>query len=359
MSGYTPPLGSRAEYAKSARSSCGKCRVTIPKGALRIGIGYNFKGAVAFKWYHSHCAPALGPGEIEGLDELHPADAHRLRSAPPTGVDPGGACNGTVTTTMDNANPGGVYVLELQGGNFYVGKSEDCQNRIAQHRAGGKYCARWVAIHGPVVRALEPITPPVSELGNWEMNETLARMMENGFNKVRGFEWTGSGDLSREELASVRALCCGMGDLCRRCGLGGHMATACSMVEGEGMAPWMKELRSLSGIGTPGNVAATLQALASTASRPPPRAQTHKKRKVELPVWCCSYCGSEFATKKGVTFHENVHCRRRHSHREEEGGSSDCGASGGEDGSCFRCGRAGHFATSCYAKRHIDGYFIG
>jgi hypothetical protein len=25
---------------------------------------------------------------------------------------------------------------------------------------------------------------------------------------------------------------------------------------------------------------------------------------------------------------------------------------------CFRCGRNSHFASSCYAKRHIKGYYL-
>jgi hypothetical protein len=25
---------------------------------------------------------------------------------------------------------------------------------------------------------------------------------------------------------------------------------------------------------------------------------------------------------------------------------------------CFRCGRDGHYATSCYASKHIKGYYL-
>lgn len=25
---------------------------------------------------------------------------------------------------------------------------------------------------------------------------------------------------------------------------------------------------------------------------------------------------------------------------------------------CFRCGRNGHFANNCYAKKHIEGYYL-
>jgi predicted GIY-YIG superfamily endonuclease len=29
-----------------------------------------------------------------------------------------------------------------------------------------------------------------------------------------------------------------------------------------------------------------------------------------------------------------------------------------KSGNCFRCGRNGHFAESCYAKMHVKGYYI-
>ena len=29
-----------------------------------------------------------------------------------------------------------------------------------------------------------------------------------------------------------------------------------------------------------------------------------------------------------------------------------------EDLICFRCGREGHYASSCYAKKHIKGYYL-
>ena len=29
-----------------------------------------------------------------------------------------------------------------------------------------------------------------------------------------------------------------------------------------------------------------------------------------------------------------------------------------DDNSCFRCGREGHYASSCYASKHVNGYYL-
>jgi hypothetical protein len=30
----------------------------------------------------------------------------------------------------------------------------------------------------------------------------------------------------------------------------------------------------------------------------------------------------------------------------------------GKGNTCFRCGRKGHYATNCYAKSHVKGYYL-
>jgi hypothetical protein len=63
----------------------------------------------------------------------------------------------------------------------------------------------------------------------------------------------------------------------------------------------------------------------------------------EEMVYCCEYCGKEFDTLKGTTYHENIYCKKKTSKSKNM---------------CFRCGREGHYATKCYAKKHINGYTI-
>ena len=63
-------------------------------------------------------------------------------------------------------------------------------------------------------------------------------------------------------------------------------------------------------------------------------------------VWCCEYCGKEFDTEKGCLFHEKRYCKQRTVHKVNKPAKNDC----------YRCGRQGHYATTCYAKTDINGY---
>ena len=64
----------------------------------------------------------------------------------------------------------------------------------------------------------------------------------------------------------------------------------------------------------------------------------------------CPYCEKEFTDQKKCDYHVKF-CKyesEKESESEEEN-DNDC---------CFRCGREGHFASSCYASRHIKGYYL-
>jgi len=141
----------------------------------------------------------------------------------------------------------GVYVLELPGGNYYVGKSRNRRSRIRDHTSPrsrhGSPTAAWCSVHGPPVQVLEPVIPPTSDLDGWEQKETIIRMLKHGFDKVRGWEFTGK-DLSLppEELEMVKTLITASGDLCRKCGHYGHFASSCKSTA---KAAWLADIEYL------------------------------------------------------------------------------------------------------------------
>nr|XP_051225911.1 polynucleotide 3'-phosphatase ZDP-like isoform X5 [Lolium perenne] len=73
------------EYAKSARSTCKGCNVSIAKGAVRLGVAaHDPRGWDSTKWYHVACFPAsshpLGPVEmLSGFDSIKDDDRLELQ----------------------------------------------------------------------------------------------------------------------------------------------------------------------------------------------------------------------------------------------------------------------------------------
>jgi predicted GIY-YIG superfamily endonuclease len=76
-----------------------------------------------------------------------------------------------------------VYVLQLQNNKYYVGTTDNIFTRLLDHEGRGRYCAKWVKLHGPVQRVLEIIQNARAED---EKNKTLEWMDLMGWENVRG-----------------------------------------------------------------------------------------------------------------------------------------------------------------------------
>lgn len=74
---------------------------------------------------------------------------------------------------------GHVYILELEGGYWYVGFSQDLNTRIASHFLGAG--AKWTQLHKPIaVHSVKPGTPLL------ETAVTVSMMCQHGWERVRG-----------------------------------------------------------------------------------------------------------------------------------------------------------------------------
>ena len=72
----------------------------------------------------------------------------------------------------------------------------------------------------------------------------------------------------------------------------------------------------------------------------------------------CEYCGKEFIEKNKCEYHEkfcNTKYKKQINYYSNDDDDDDYD---NDDDCCFRCGREGHYASSCYASKHIKGYYL-
>ncbi len=80
-----------------------------------------------------------------------------------------------------------VYVLRLQGGNYYVGQTTALQARICEHWAGQG--AQWT-VKNPALSVIEAIECPDGNGLALEAAKTAEYCMRYGWKKVRGAGYT-------------------------------------------------------------------------------------------------------------------------------------------------------------------------
>jgi hypothetical protein len=72
-------------------------------------------------------------------------------------------------------------------------------------------------------------------------------------------------------------------------------------------------------------------------------------------VWVCEYCEKEFIEERKCEYHEK-YCNSKN--KKQIIYESDDDNDDDNNNCCFRCGREGHYASSCYASKHISGYYL-
>ena len=165
----------------------------------------------------------------------------------------------TPLAVTKSLNASGVYVIVLDNGTRYVGKSANVNRRIFQHlnpsplrgsSLSGKTHLTSLSPPSEVKRVAwckkggtrraysEPtITEPNADLSVWEQNETIAQMIKHGCDRVRGWEFTSCQPFGNLEYELFKKLAFSGDDLCRTCGYKGHMAEDCYA---QHKAPWLE-----------------------------------------------------------------------------------------------------------------------
>jgi len=193
-----------------------------------------------------------------------------------------------------------IYILKLQGGNYYVGKTENFSQRYQQHLNGT--ASVWTKKHRPI--SVEKIIENASDFD--EDRYTKEYMSKYGIEKVRGASYV-TKELDEVQEYSLQKELWGAKDCCTNCGRNNHFVKDCYAT---------KDVK--------GN------------------SLEDEEEEVELE-YECDYCERTFDTVYGCGVHQRS-CSQK-SKKSSRG-----------SGACYKCGRQGHFSPDCYATRHVKGY---
>ena len=199
-----------------------------------------------------------------------------------------------------------LYILQLEQGKYYVGKTIHPEFRIDQHFLSTG--SAWTKKYKPI--SVLKIIPNCDDYD--EDKQTIQCMEKYGLENVRGGSFCEI-ILSDTNKHTLRQMINGATDKCYTCGRNGHFAQDC----------------------------------------PNEYKQNKTKQNKMNPHEKCDCPTSYFSS------HRRFKCAFNQildfldeSDTEDESESDPVGVI------CYRCGRQGHYSTTCYAYKHLKGYSL-
>lgn len=206
---------------------------------------------------------------------------------------------------MSNTN---IYVLLLEEGKYYIGRSNDVFKRCIEHFEGSGSC--WTKKYKPL--KLQKTIENVSPFEEDKM--TKEYMLKYGIENVRGGTYTQI-ELTENQIQSINDEIRGAMDECLKCGKKGHFVTECVYYKQN------KKSRVVS------------------YDDDDDDGDSDNDNNSDSIGSVCDKCGKTI--KDDCYYYEHIKVCKVY-----------------KGNKCFRCGRKGHYATNCYASSHIKGYYL-
>ena len=218
---------------------------------------------------------------------------------------------------MSNTN---IYVLLLEEGKYYIGKSNDVLKRCIEHFEGTGSC--WTKKYKPLKlqKTIENVSP-------FEEDKiTKEYMLKYGIENVRGGTYTQI-ELTENQIQSINYELRGAMDECLKCGKKGHFVAECVYYK-------QNKKSHVVSYNDDNNDDELV-----TDDDDDDSDNDNNSDSSDGIGHVCDKCGKTI--KDDCYYYEHI---------------SVCKV--GKGGTCFRCGRKGHYATNCYASSHIKGYYL-
>jgi hypothetical protein len=229
-----------------------------------------------------------------------------------------------------------IYVLQLEEGKYYIGKTTNPQFRLEQHfNSSG---SQWTKKYTP-----KKVLQIIPNCDNFDEDKyTLQYMEQYGINNVRGGSFCEL-KLDKDHLSTIKKMINGSSDKCYICGETGHFANDCKQDDDDNMLEEFENLYcNKKNKKTTKNTCDICGREGHTSSDCYAKTTINGDIIEEIERFCCSYCNKEFTSIKGLTCHENLYCNKKNKNKN----------------TCSTCGREGHTSSDCYAKTTINGDII-